>query len=305
MSYDVHLPQFEGPLALLLYLIRKEEMDIFNINVHEITSQYLAYIRRMKQLDLETAGDFVAMAATLIQIKSQMLLPQYNEEGEEVEVEDPRKELVQRLLEYERYQKTSKRLYELPLLNRDVWSRGGRERLPEDDSEGEIIIEEGGLYPLISHYRRAIRNMKKAVHRVSHKTQSIAGRILEIKDRFVVGQRMTLKALMNTTESMREEILITFLSALELGKMGYVSLFQAETYGEIYLTTKKLIDGNVIEGVQEYDSQDAEQVADTLFEEPMPLEAAITAAQEEVEEQNQEVASDEEIDDAEKELELS
>ena len=125
LSYLVHLQQFEGPLALLLYLIRKEEMDILDINVNDITRQYLDHIRMMKELDLEVAGEFVAMAATLIHIKSKMLLPNYDEKGEVVETsEDPRKELVQKLLDYQRYQDGAKRLYERPLLNRDLFLRG-------------------------------------------------------------------------------------------------------------------------------------------------------------------------------------
>ena len=99
----VQLQQFEGPLDLLLYLIRKEEMDIFNINIVDITKQYFDYIKLMKEFDIEVAGDFIAMASTLIHIKSKMLLPQYDENGEVVEAEDPRKELVQKLLEYEKY----------------------------------------------------------------------------------------------------------------------------------------------------------------------------------------------------------
>src|SRR5216110_3153130 len=101
MSINIQLPKFEGPLGLLLYLIRKEEMDIFDIKINEITKQYLDYIKLMQELDLEVAGEFVAMASTLIHIKSRMLLPSYDENGEIIENEDPRKELVQRLLEYQ------------------------------------------------------------------------------------------------------------------------------------------------------------------------------------------------------------
>src|ERR1700742_1402212 len=123
MSIHVHLEQFEGPLGLLLYLIRQEEMDIFDIDIHQITRQYLEYIKTMRHLDLEVAGEFVAMAATLLHIKSRMLLPQHDmEEGEEVQ--DPRKELVQKLVEYQKIQELSKQLYERPLLRRDVWPRG-------------------------------------------------------------------------------------------------------------------------------------------------------------------------------------
>jgi chromatin segregation and condensation protein Rec8/ScpA/Scc1 (kleisin family) len=192
---NIQLPQFEGPLGLLLYLIRKEEMDIMNIQIHKITNQYMEYIKLMKELDLELAGEFVAMAATLIQIKSRMLLPQYNENGEVVENEDPRKELVQRLLEYQKYQEAARSLYERPLLGRDVWSRGLRERL--DAKDEEIVLEENPVFALISAFQSAMRSVKKKVHMVAAKLQSVAGRILEIKDRLIVGQKIAMSDLIN------------------------------------------------------------------------------------------------------------
>ncbi len=274
MSIEIHLPHFEGPLPLLLYLIRKEEMDIFDINIYQITTQYMEYIRRMKELDLETAGDFVAMAATLIQIKSQMLLPQYNENGDLLEIEDPRKELVNRLLEYQRFQDAGKQLYAKPLLGRDLWIRGVREELPQDEDESDIIIEDGGLFSLISHYRRAIRNIKKTVHRVALKAKSVAAQIMLIKDRLIVGQQVVLRDLVNKAEDFRSETLITFLAALELGKMGLVTVFQAEVYGDIYVTAKRTIDASMLERVQEYNSLDAEQVAEQIFEQAQDDAAA-------------------------------
>lgn len=311
MSIEVHLPHFEGPLPLLLYLIRKEEMDIFDINIYQITTQYMEYIRRMKELDLETAGDFVAMAATLIQIKSQMLLPQYNENGELLEIEDPRKELVSRLLEYQRFQDAAKQLYAKPLLGRDQWIRGVREELPQDEHESDIVIEDGGLFALISHYRRAIRNIKKTVHRVSLKAKSIASQIMLIKDRLIVGQQVILKDLINKAEDFRSETLITFLSALELGKMGLVTVFQAEVYGDIYLTAKRTIEASMLERVQEYNSLDAEQVADQIFEqaqEDATLEAPVARLDREENEQDVVIptssATDDEILQAEQELNI-
>lgn len=304
MSIAVHLPHFEGPLPLLLYLIRKEEMDIFDIDIYLITTQYLEYIRRMKELDLETAGDFVAMAATLIQIKSQMLLPQYNQDGEVMEVEDPRRELVNRLLEYQRFQETSKRLYARPLLGRDVWVRGVREEIPVDEDEAGIVIEEGGLYALISHYRRAVRNIKKTVHRVATKTKSIASQILSIKDRLIVGKQITLRELLNKADDLRTELLITFLSTLELGKMGYVSVYQSEVYEDIYITTKKHIEGNVVERVQEYDSATSEQVAESLFEQDAADEGVSAAPIDEETVDMADGASDEEIAQAERDMNI-
>ncbi len=263
--YLVQLPHFEGPLALLLYLIRKEEMDIFNININGITKQYLDHIRMMKELDLDVAGEFVAMAATLIQIKAKMLVPQYNEEGEVVETEDPRKELVQKLLDYQLYQDAAKKLYERPLLKRDVWARGLREDLRSDD-DGLIVIEDEGLFGLIASYRKAMKKAERLIHRVRPKTQSIAGRVLEISHRLTVGAKVLLRDLLNIgPETYRTQLLITFLSMLKMGRLGFVSVFQNETYGDIHIELKKPIERNILERVQEFDSADADSIANSII----------------------------------------
>lgn len=270
MSITVQLPKFEGPLGLLLYLIRKEEMDIMDIKIHEITKQYLEYIKLMKELDLEVAGEFVAMASTLIQIKSRMLLPQYGENGEVIEQEDPRKELVQKLLEYQKYQEASKLLYDRPLVGRDVWLRGTRESL--DQKEEEIILEENALFSLISTYRKMLRSVKKKIHQVAAKAQSIASRVLEIKDRLVVGNRVTLMELVTATENRARQTLITFLSLLELGKMGFVSLYQTEAYSDIWVDTKKPVETDVLARVEEYDSMRADEVAAKMMEDSKKID---------------------------------
>lgn len=264
MSITVHLERFEGPLGLLLHLIRQQEMDIFNINVNEITRQYLEYIKAMRRLDLEVAGEFVAMAATLLHIKSRLLLPQYNEDGEPIQAEDPRKELVQKLLEYQMFQDASKRLYQRPLLGRDVFRRGEREEI-DPAQEGELIVEENPLFSLISSYRLALKNMKKTVHRVLGELQSIASRILEIKDRLVIGQRVRMSELITETGPKSNQVLVTFLSLLELAKMGFVSLFQADTYGEIHVDAKKVIDRDVVSQVEDYSAVNADEKADQLM----------------------------------------
>ncbi len=264
MSLVVQLPKFEGPLALLLYLIRKDEMDIFDIKIHEITNQYLEYIKIMKELDLELAGEFVAMAATLIQIKSRMLLPQYDEKGEVVENEDPRKELVQKLLEYQKYQEAARLLYERPLVGREMWTRGFRESL--DEPMEEIEVEDNGLFSLISMYRLIMRSAKKRIHQVTAKAQSIASRILEIKEMLVMGQRKTLNELIHTLDDQARQILITFLSLLELGKLGFVSLYQSENYSDIWVELRKPIEGDAVSRVEEYETLNSEEVASKLFD---------------------------------------
>lgn len=270
MGIRVQLQQFEGPLDLLLYLIRKEEMDIFNINIVEITAQYFDYIKLMKEFDLEIAGDFIAMASTLIHIKSRMLLPQYDENGEIVEQEDPRKELVQKLLEYEKFKEASKSLYERPLLNRDVWARGFREKLEVADDE--IELEENALFSLIGSYRRALKTLNKKVHKVAVKLQSISSRILELKDRLKPGSSVRMVELLSgqiTDQLQRSrQALITFLSLLELGKLGFVSLYQTDVYGDIHIQGKKEIEGDVLSRVEEYGQIDNNDVAEQLFAAP-------------------------------------
>jgi segregation and condensation protein A len=255
-----------------------------DINVNDITRQYFDYIRMMKELDLEVAGEFVAMAATLIHIKSKMLLPQYNEEGEVVEVEDPRKELVQKLLEYQKYQEAAKKLYERPLVNRDVYLRGVRENFVMDEL-GEIITEDDGLFSLIGAYRRTIRKAERFVHKVRPKVQSIAMRILEIKERLIVGTRVLLSDLVSIGSApQRAQLLVTFLSMLELGRMGYISLFQNDVYGDIYVETKRAVERNVLERVQEFESSGAEIVAKSIIneaiEDKIDMEESMTAEDE-------------------------
>lgn len=310
MSILVHLQQFEGPLGLLLYLIRKDEMDIFDINIHQITTQYFEYIKKMKEFDLEVAGDFVQMAATLIQIKSQMLLPQYNAQGEEVAADDPRKELVSRLLEYQAFQEAAKNLNERPLLGRDLWARGNKEvHLPEGDPE--IQIEGEPLFSLITLYRKSIKKMQSAVHKVSTNTLSIAGRILQLKEQLVSGTRVVMSSLFSEKEpaALRYQVLITFISMLELAKLGFVQLFQNEDQDDIHVTTLKPIERNVVERVQEYDSEGSEELANKIMDEAeQHLEVQLAELDmdshdsEEKEDAGLEMASDEDIDIAEAEL---
>lgn len=289
MNLHVHLEKFDGPLGLLLHLIRKEEMDIFDINIHQITSQYLEYVKTMKQLDLENAGEFVALAATLIHIKSRMLLPQYNEEGEVVETEDPRKELVRRLVEYQKFQDASRRLYERPLVGRDVWLRGERLEIPMDEGD-DVVVGENALFALISAYRGVLRSVKNTVHNVSMALQSVSSRILELRERLVMGMQVRFSELVTVPashggEARANQVLVTFLSLLELAKIGLVSLFQSDNQSEIFIQTKQNIERDVVVRVESYDGAHATAGVESL----MSAAAAAEPPQEE------EIATDEEI----------
>jgi segregation and condensation protein A len=254
LALQVHLKKFDGPLGLLLYLIKKEEMDIFDININEITRQYLDYIRAIRELDLESAGEFVAMAATLIQIKSRMLLPDYQkdlDEGEEGK--DPRRELVQRLLEYQKFKGAAHWLHQQPRWSRDFWTRTSKIDFAEEAPE-EIELEANPLFSLISSFRFAVRNMKKGVHSVAAALQSIASRILELKDKLRLNERVLFRDLITAHQDRSGQILITFLSTLELGRLGFVSIFQSEVLGDIHLLLKRPIEKDVVQRVEAFES---------------------------------------------------
>ena len=309
-SLSIQLPHFEGPLDLLLYLIRKEEMDIMDIEIHKITTQYLDYIKMIKELNLEVAGEFIAVAASLIQIKSKMLLPQYDENGEVVENEDPRRELVQRLLEYQKYQEAAKMLYERPLLGRDVWTRGIREDFESEriqkDKES-VVVDENPVFSLITAYRKVLKGAKNKVHKVAAKLQSIASRIREIRERLQVGVRIPMHELILADgvqdRDPRKNLLITFLSLLELGKLGFVSLFQTESFSEIYIEARKAIVEEALSNVEEYDT--VREINVSKYEEAAEEEFENSLISVPSNEENQfaesqgVIASDEEIQEAE------
>lgn len=266
MSIQVQFSKFEGPLALLLYLIRKEELDIYDIPIHKITQQYLEHIQVMKELNLEVAGEFVAMAATLIFIKSRMLVPQYNEQGEQI-IDDPRKELVQKLLEYQKFQEISKNLYRRPILGRDVWLRGNRESLPEVD-EG-IVVDDQGLFALISAFRDLMKQATKSPHQVQTRELSISAKLLEIKDRFKVNEKIELRDLLGETFT-KVDVIVTFLAILELSRLGFTKVYQTEPYAPLYITTLKAVTAEIVNNVQEFDATDmggASVFADQLMAE--------------------------------------
>jgi segregation and condensation protein A len=269
MSLQIQIGTFEGPLSLLLHLIRKDELDIYDIPINDITQQYLEYIQIMKELNLEVAGEFIAMAATLIYIKSRMLVPQYDANGEEI-VDDPRKELVQQLVEYQKYQEAGKELYKRPLVGRDIWLRGQKEALPK--AEDEIIIDEKGLFSLIGAFRQLMKETVRSPHLVHGKGQSISAKLLQIKDFFIVGDRLELRTLLPETFT-KFDVIVTFLSVLELSRMGFIRIYQSDIndlkHGEpltpLYIETLKPVTADIVTRVQEFDSAESEATANTIM----------------------------------------
>ncbi len=308
MAIRVQLEQFEGPLGLLLHLIRKNEMDIYDIEITKITQQYLDYIHVMKELDLEGAGEFVSLAAWLINIKSKMLLPQYNAEDGEVTTEDPRKELVSRLLEYQQFQESTKWFKDRHVLGRDTWKRGFRELW--SDGETAIILDDGGLYSMIALYRKALKKAARGVHVVMEKMQSLSARIMELKDVLIPGRPLVFLDLVPTMERTKTKLIVTFMAILELSRLGFTKIYQNEDCGPIHIDTKRLIENDVVSQVQELEVQQstATNFAHTTvlvndFEDDVashwndePVDEAVTATQLEL------AATDTEIEDLEKQI---
>ena len=231
-NYRVQLPIFEGPLDLLLHLIKKNEIHIYDIPIALITQQYLSYMDLMKSLNLNIAGEFLVMAATLIHIKSKMLLPPEDQE-EELQEEDPRVELVQRLLEYQRYKEAAERLAQKEEIWREVFHR---ENDSAEQIEQEVVLTEVSLFDLMEALQTVLARVPK-------------DQVLEIvSDEMSVRKKMSL--LMERLEKMgglafehlfeegqtRAAVIMTFLALLELVKLQLVVVQQIKLFETIWVT---------------------------------------------------------------------
>ncbi len=248
MSYKVKLDIFEGPLDLLLYLIKKSEFDIFDIPIAVITEQYLEYIKLMKELNLDVAGEFLVMAATLMQIKSKMLLPSGGEGEDEEEQEDPRAELVRRLLEYQQYKEAASQLQEGELLERDVFAR---KFTPEELKEqiGTETLIEASTYDLVEAFRRILKEVPEdLVHEITLDRLSVAEKIHQLLDMLTAAKSLTFQSLF-TPVSSRSEIIITFLAILELMRLKLIRAYQGTPFGTIRIYPD--LSGEKLETVRE------------------------------------------------------
>ena len=239
MTLLVQLENFSGPLDLLLHLIKTNEMDIYNIQMVEITEQYLFVIDQMKQLDLDVAGEFLLMAATLIHIKSRMLLP-VSEELEEEEAEDPRAELVRRLLEYQRYKEAAESLAELPLLARDIFTSSFIPQEILNDSDDEVTV---GVYQLADAFHRLLKDAPVEIfHEVIREQLSVAEHVQLVLQRLSESEGRIIFREIFPAKPTRDELIVTFLATLELVKMRMVKVEQANEFGELWLSLAVPID---------------------------------------------------------------
>jgi len=227
-SYAVKLPVFEGPLDLLLHLIRQNEVDIADIPIALIGRQYLEYIELMKDLNIDVAAEYLVMAATLALIKSRMLLPteQEGEEGEEI---DPRAELVARLLEYQRFKEAAEALSRRRLLGRDIFEAQGPSIDPPADADREIEV---GLFDLIEAFRTVLDQAREhdRVHAIETENVTVRERMIYVMELFERAEHLEFIEIFQIGHfgaPSRAMLVATFLAILELARLGALHIFQS------------------------------------------------------------------------------
>lgn len=232
MSYKIHLEIFEGPLDLLLYLIKKEELDIADIPITKITEQYLEYLGLMEMLDLEIAGDFLVMAATLMHIKSKMLLPP-DPDTVDIQEEDPRAELVRRLLEYKSFKDAAEKLRNFEEERGHIFPRFGVEPEP---TEGESPFLSVSLFDLITAFGNVLKALPEDLfHQIVKDEYTVAEKIQDISNSLLREPKIFFSKLFVNAKNKLEAITI-FLAVLELARMKEILIVQNEHFSEIEIS---------------------------------------------------------------------
>ena len=227
-ALEIFLDSFAGPLDFLLYLIRKQNLNIVDIDVLEITKQYTSYIDLMEALQIELAGDYLVMAAYLAELKSKMLLPSVSEEEEE---EDPRAELIRRLQEYQRFKSVSEKINLIPRLNKDFFTAGAQ--LPE--FEIPMPLQELPLEDLINALQEVMARVEKSkVHLINFEQLSTRERMTEILERMKNESFIEFSSLFTIKEG-KLGVVVTFLAILELLKDSLIEIVQSEEFSPIHI----------------------------------------------------------------------
>lgn len=246
MSYKIKLDVFEGPFDLLVYLIENARMSVYDIQVSEITNQYIKYIERMQELDINIATEFMVLAAALIEIKSKMLLPRMKPEGDGVVEEDPRMELVQRILEYKRFKAAAELLELQEEQNQRIFEKPKEDLIPFTKEADEYLNLDLSQFVKAFHLflqkKKKLEEIKKNYAKVERQKISIESKIEHIIGMFGFKdkKRLSFKELLSP-ESNRYDVVLTFMSMLEMIRQKKVHVKQNVNYGEILLN---LIDKN-------------------------------------------------------------
>jgi segregation and condensation protein A len=232
-EYKVQLEVFEGPLDLLLYLIKKDELDIYDIPIERITNQYMQYMELMRMLDLNIAGEFIVMAATLMMIKSRMLLPPEERAEMEEEEEDPRWELVRQLVEYKKFKDAALHLQDLEEQQVNVFARGSDAAAL--GPEGDVSLHDVSIFDLITAFNEALKKAKpEQLNEIFAERFTVAEKVDMLINVLKTEDRITFTTLFKPMAS-RTEIVCTFLALLELIRLKHLVARQDEAFGEIVL----------------------------------------------------------------------
>jgi segregation and condensation protein A len=237
--YRVNLPVYEGPLDLLLDLIRKQEMDIHNIPIAKVTEQYLDYLHQLEELDIDVSADFIYEAATLIHIKSRMLLPPDPLAGPEGQ-EDPRDELVHRLLEHEKFKNAAQLLYQKQHIEDHMWSHPDRTLYSGEAVEGELVVS---LVDLVKVFSQVLERRKEVTKfELHHETVTIAQMMDRLRQRLVSTEDpVSLIEFFETCET-RNAMIVGLLAVLEMVRMQAILLVQSELFADIRLRKHRMFD---------------------------------------------------------------
>ena len=238
MPVNIKVENFEGPFDLLLHLIKKNEMDIYDIKIYEITTQYLEYITQMKEMDLEVTSEFIVTAATLIEIKSKMLLPKSKDETAAENEEDPRNELISKLLEYKKFKEASVFLkqHELGM----VYAKKPEIIIETDFDEKDIfkditMLKLYNLYnELMERYRSKINTENRMEKLLSIENYKIEDKMILIKEKFEHRNKFSFSYIVKECNS-KIEVIVTFLALLELIKLKDIQVVQEDTFEEIII----------------------------------------------------------------------
>jgi segregation and condensation protein A len=237
--YRINLPVYEGPLDLLLDLIRKQEMDIHNIPIAKVTEQYLDYLHKLEKLDIDVSADFIYMAATLIHIKSKMLLPPDPLAGPD-QIEDPRDELVHRLLEHEKFKNAAQLLYQKQQIEDHVWSHPDKTLYAGEEVEGELVVS---LVDLVKVFSQVLERRKEVTKfSLRHDSVTIAQMMDRLRLRLVSTEEpVSLTEFFEACET-RNAMIVALLAVLEMVRMQAVLLVQSELFEDIRLRKHKMFD---------------------------------------------------------------
>src|SRR5438552_6908394 len=239
--YNINIPMYEGPLDLLLDLIKKQEMSIHDIQIAKITSQYLDYLHKLEELNVDVSADFIYMAATLIYIKSKMLLPPDPLASPDEQAADPRADLVQRLVEHEKFKNAAQLLYQKQHIEENVWSKPDKSLYNDEGTESDLVVS---LVDLVKVFQQVLER-RKEVSRIElrHEQFSVAQMIAALRTQIIASAENAVN-LIQFFEACpsRHAMIVAFLAVPEMVKLQAVALVQEKQFGDILVRKHKMFD---------------------------------------------------------------